>query len=225
MASWTLTDSSVALTPGSFWVAAAGQEPDGVTLLGYNQQGPIYEPQSSLIPAGPSPGAIAAVTEPGGAWKSDLAILNEGAGTITLLRQLPGSSPAPNGFPAFSASAIPVTGSPSSLLGEPFGARLDFAAAIEASPTPTDLALLEPSGAASVMLARAPRLSFGPAMTDFPRVATGSVSSRPDLCRRDRICVDSLVDRYQRRLDSWADRSLLDGRAAARIPAAILGRA
>jgi hypothetical protein len=172
---WHVGSSPRALAWGSFGVAVADHDSGDVTLIGYQQQGNRgTQAQSAPIPVGAAPVALTALTQPGGVASGDLAVLNEGAGTVTIMQQTAPGSPSDGTWPTFTSSTLPVPGAPTTLIGQPFRPQLDSASQRFASPPVTDVALLDPAGTVSVLLQQSPRLILAPKFLNFDQIAAGT---------------------------------------------------
>ena len=167
-------------------LAVADRDSGDVTLLGYQQtQQPqgvyaIHSVQSPPIFVGPSPIALATLTEVGEPAYGDLAVVDHGTGAITVLRQTPGSPQGGGSWPSFSQTTVPVLGSPAAIIGQPIRPLLDYSVHTFAAPPATDLAALDPAGSVSVLLQRAPRLILTPSQPDkldTGRTAAGTSST------------------------------------------------
>lgn len=163
---------------GSLGYAVADGSSNDVRLLGFQQEGEyLYSVQSSPIPVGADPMAMVPLTGPGDPADSGLAILNGGAGTVTILRQTSAGSTNDGSWPSYSSSLVPVPATATQLVAQPFRPELDYTAQVFASPPATDLAALDPAGSVSVLLQRAPRLMLTPTSLKFGHVTSGTSSA------------------------------------------------
>jgi hypothetical protein len=189
---WQVGDDPDALAVGSFGAAVADRGSGDVRIVAvqgqpapgscqnlggqpFPCQGENDVPvQSPPIPVGNAPVALATMTDPGGVPYGDLAVLDQADGVVTILRQSPSSG---NWWPDFTQQTLSVPGDQTALLAWPLRAEVNGAGAETASPSVTDLALLDPGGNVSVVLQDAPRLVLTPSSLHFPDTRAGGSST------------------------------------------------
>jgi hypothetical protein len=147
-------------------VAVADHDSGDVTIFG--GCGPV-----ETVPAGPDPVALTylhLIGPAGPTWApGDLAVLNQGHRTLTLLtRNWNGSCGGDYGWtqPRFVSATWPLPFDPSVLVAASFDRHVL-----------SDLALLNPAGQVSVLLNIPPRLTVEPRSIDFGEVSVGQTAT------------------------------------------------
>jgi hypothetical protein len=171
---WQVGDDPDALAVGPFWAAVADHGSGDVRILAVQDQPELTPVQSPPVPVGNAPVALATMTDPGGVPYGDLAVLDQADGVVTILRQSPSSS---NWWPDFTQQTLSVPGNQTALLAWPLRAEVNGPGTETASPSVTDLALLDPGGNVSVVLQDAPRLVLTPSSLHFPDTRAGGSST------------------------------------------------